>query len=183
VVAKEYAKEIFGAIKEPVPEHWIEPMAEVEYPTVPVEKQVAGVLTAYGEEPEIETEPKKKKKEKKKKHEFSFDICDPSKASQHIVRVLSTTGDKEASADEVKNLLTLIMESCQVGAARGAAVVAKKKKTRPMNSWNCYLKTCAKTTPLSFFECMKDKERKEKEYFAKKSYWEELAAKGCPIEK
>lgn len=49
-----------------------------------------------------------------------------------------------------------------------------------MNSWICYLKVCAIETPQTLLECAKNQERKEKEYYKKKNYWEQQAIIGCP---
>lgn len=49
-----------------------------------------------------------------------------------------------------------------------------------MNSWICYLKTCAKETNMTLMDCAADKPRRDREYYPKKEYWHTEALKGCP---
>ena len=58
--------------------------------------------------------------------------------------------------------------------------VVKKKVKKAITSWICYLKKCAKTTDLTYRDCLKDKPRAKKEYYPKKEFWEQEAIKGCP---
>jgi hypothetical protein len=62
-------------------------------------------------------------------------------------------------------------------------VKKKPKTTKRMNAWICYLKKCARTTDLTYLDCVKDKPRAKREYYPKKDYWESEALKGCPIER
>lgn len=120
------------------------------------------------------------------------DICTLSGAKREIVKILKTTGDKKAEKAEIDSFLEVLFDSCKVGAATGAVVAGEtaergeeitKKEPKKISGWVCYLKICAKKEDMSYMECMKDKKRKEKEYYPKKDYWQEEAQKGCPTAK
>lgn len=120
----------------------------------------------------------------------NFDICDPKQAKKEIIKILQRTGDKIAAEDEIEQFLSQMMESCQIGSAKGALVTGQECKTvkgskssktgKRMTGWVCYNKVCAKATGRRYMDCVTDKKRTESEYYPKKDFWKTQAENGCP---
>ena len=113
-----------------------------------------------------------------------FNICEPKQSKKAVIEILKKTGDKIAAEDEIEKFLKLMMDSCQVGSAKGAIVAeaTKRKKSstgKKMSGWICYNKVCAKETGRNYMTCVTDADRKEKEYIPKKEYWRKHASGGC----
>ena len=75
----------------------------------------------------------------------------------------------------------MVLTNCAVPPEVKRIVKGKPKAETPKSAWLCYLKTCAKTTPKTYLDCMKDKLHVKAEYYQKKAYWERQVLKGCPI--
>jgi hypothetical protein len=73
----------------------------------------------------------------------------------------------------------LILAQCGESTPKTIPTLKKPTTSRGSNSWICYLKNCAKTTNLTYLDCVKDKMRAKREYYPKKDYWEQEALKGC----
>jgi len=74
------------------------------------------------------------------------------------------------------NYIDMVISQC----GEGKEPVKMKKRITKKSGWICYLKNCAKTTNLTYLDCMKDEVRKDREYFPKTEYWDKEALKGCP---
>lgn len=98
-----------------------------------------------------------------------FDLCDP----KYIRKLVKYAPDKEECEEAISDMLNI----CIIRDGKPEKV---PKKKRAMSGWVCYLKTCAKTTDLSYRDCMRNEPGRETEYYPKKAFWAAEAAKGCP---
>lgn len=94
--------------------------------------------------------------------------CDP----RVIYNLMQT---QRTWTEKVEFLGDMIEECCANSSSK-----SKGKKKRKINSWQCYLKHCAKEK--SFKECISDKKRKEKEYEPNKEFYKMEAENDCPME-
>lgn len=117
-----------------------------------------------------------------------FDLCSVKHLKEEVEWILEHTGDKKVQSDELRHLIDSTVKSCIAGAGIGVRNILQEKENpsqkrqdvEKIDAWRCYLKTCAKMTPLSYRECQQNEKRKNQEYYPNIEYWKEEAIKGCP---